>query len=556
MSSTSSGKSKNVISTIRDKISFKKSTTLIAFLTAAQSLLAQNFDLKYVVEKINNTTMRVTTKIVGEDDWLPVDFLDGTKGLYDLNRNIRSYTATQPDSKTWVIEFPVQNIDSLMFGLNFTGLISAWQPTEEMTTLAKIVKNGNEYGVSPINAVYGSNQWNPSNVESGWAVGEITAVSATNNALTCNTGNGVINLSVVGNSIRYPLEVKLYDDANVLLSTLTVNSLPLTTPAYVEWKKAAKIKTKDANGMTDERSLNLTIDWLPNLVTSAWSITGTFNFCEGGSTTLTANPTNVSNPIYEWYINGVKQNSLTTATVTINQPGTIFYKVKNTNSGSGTNCYNTTDQYTSPSVSVTKNPSNPNVASDLSASATAVCEGTSVQLTELIMNANGANYGNKVVTHILPNGTIQISQLSSFPQTISPVEIGPHQYVINEIVTNPNGCYVVNLKSDTVTIDVLDKPEVTISRGQNDTLTADVVGTGPFTYQWYKNNIAIPWAINKTYPARSTGTGSYTVEVTTPTTPPCTDLSAATNVVVTGILENISDKMNKKLLIKKNFRFS
>ena len=108
------------------------------------------------------------------------------------------------------------------------------------------------------------------------------------------------------------------------------------------------------------------------------------------------------------------------------------------------------------------------------------------------MNANGANYGNKVVTHILPNGTIQISQLSSFPQTISPVEIGRHKYVANETVTNSNGCYVVNLKSDTVTIDVLDKPEVTISRGQNDTLTADVVGTGPFTYQWYKNNIAIP----------------------------------------------------------------
>lgn len=312
--------------------------------------------------------------------------------------------------------------------------------------------------------------------------------------MSCTQGKVVISQTTKGNAFDYPATIQLLNGTTPVGTNYTATSNNFASPTLPEGTQVSGYKVTDANGriqIVTFASLQ-TVTGSPDLVTTAPAPTGTLNFCEGGSTTLTANPTNVSNPIYEWYINGVKQNSLTTATVTINQPGTIFYKVKNTNSGSGTNCYNTTDQYTSPSISVTKNPSNPNVASDLSASATAVCEGTSVQLTELITNANGANYGNKVVTHILPNGNTQMSQINSFPQTVVPVGIGKHKYVANETVTNANGCYTVNLKSDTVTIDVLDKPEVTISRGQNDTLTADVVGTGPFTYQWYKNNIAIP----------------------------------------------------------------
>lgn len=111
----------SIIGTLRDKMSLKKTGSLATFLIMMQTILAQNFDLKYIVKRINPTTMEVTVKIVGEDDGLPIDFLDGGLSVYNTDRSNRSYTATFVDAKTRKFTFPIQSTsDSALIGMNYT----------------------------------------------------------------------------------------------------------------------------------------------------------------------------------------------------------------------------------------------------------------------------------------------------------------------------------------------------------------------------------------------------------------------------------------------------
>ena len=55
--------------------------------------------------------------------------------------------------------------------------------------------------------------------------------------------------------------------------------------------------------------------------------------------------------------------------------------------------------------------------------------------------------------------------------------------------------------------------------GQTETLTVNPAGTGPFTYQWYRNGVAVPGATSASYSLTATAANNgatYTVAVTNP----------------------------------------
>ncbi len=64
-------------------------------------------------------------------------------------------------------------------------------------------------------------------------------------------------------------------------------------------------------------------------------------------------------------------------------------------------------------------------------------------------------------------------------------------------------------------VDVTPDGPLTLCTGTGQTLTANVTGgTGPFTYQWYRDGTAISGATSSSYTANDTGTHTYNCEVT------------------------------------------
>lgn len=226
---------------------------------------------------------------------------------------------------------------------------------------------------------------------------------------------------------------------------------------------------------------------------------GTAGYCSGGD--LTLNATNNPAYTYVWRLNGNIINGVTSSSYTINSPGT--YSVTATSGAcSGTQSV-VVSQIASPTAAIA--PANP----------APICTGSSV-----ILNAD---IGGAYTYQWYNNGTPINGATNS---TYTAVASG--NYSVR--VSAGNSCQAT---SSAVSVTVNPTPTATITAGGatsfcsgNSVVLTSSSGTG-YTYQWYRNTVAINDATQSTYTV-TTG-GDYTVVTTLGT---CSNTSAVRTVTV------------------------
>jgi hypothetical protein len=113
-------------------------------------------------------------------------------------------------------------------------------------------------------------------------------------------------------------------------------------------------------------------------------------------------------------------------------------------------------------------------------------------------------------------------------------------------VTNASGCSATSAATN---VTVNPRPVVTLSAspysslfpGLNTTLTASVSPAGTYTYNWFKNTVAVPGAVTSSLNIGLSNLGSYAVQVTN-----AGSCSNTSNVLV------IADSATSKLFIMPN----
>jgi len=248
----------------------------------------------------------------------------------------------------------------------------------------------------------------------------------------------------------------------------------------------------------------LTMNALPTVtVTPATTTT----FCQGGTVVLNASP--ATGLTYVWNNNGTPITPAATANAyTANASGSYTVTVTSTATG----CHNT-----STAAAVTVNPLP--AISVTAGGPVAFCQGGSV-----VLNANpatGLNYQWK------QNGTAITPAATTATYTAN----ASGSYTV--MATNPTtGC--ANTSAATVvTVNPLPTVNVTASNGlticQGGSTNLCATATGGSAFQWKLNTSNITGATTTCY--NVTGSGSYTVTVTNPTTG-CNITSNAQNVIV------------------------
>lgn len=253
---------------------------------------------------------------------------------------------------------------------------------------------------------------------------------------------------------------------------------PSVTTTYV-------LHLRNQYGCVDLDSSVVTVFPLPGPQIQA---SGPTSFCIGGSVTLTAVDT-TGNPVtYLW------NTTDTTASITVNTPGTYSVTITNAAGCSGIS-----------SIPVTINP-NPTIYAGAD---TGFCQSTTVSLCA----TGGVTYA-WTPAFGLSDTTIACPTAGPTSSTT---------YIVYG--TDANGC----ISSDTVSVNLFPAPSVpVISRN-----VAVLTSTPASSYQWYFNSSPISGATNQTY--TPTQNGSYYV-VTTDTNG-CTAFSSTYSMIDVSIRE-------------------
>jgi uncharacterized delta-60 repeat protein len=254
---------------------------------------------------------------------------------------------------------------------------------------------------------------------------------------------------------------------------------PTVTTTYV-------LHLRNQYGCVDLDSTVITVFPLPGPQIQA---SGPTSFCIGGSVILTAIDTTSGTVTYLW------NTTDTTASITVNTPGTYFVTMTNIAGCSGI----------SSSVSVVVNP-NPTINAGAD---TGFCQSTTVPLCA----TGGVTYA-WTPAFGLSDTTIACPTAGPTSSTT---------YIVYG--TDANGC----MSSDTVSLNLFPAPAVpVISRN-----VAVLTSTPASSYQWYFNSSPISGATNQTY--TPTQNGSYYV-VTTDTNG-CTAFSSTYSMIDVSIRE-------------------
>jgi len=226
----------------------------------------------------------------------------------------------------------------------------------------------------------------------------------------------------------------------------------------------------------------------------------------GSSITFTATATGSGTLSYQWYKNGSSISGATSSTYTISSVAladAANYTVVVTNSVSNV----TSDVAV---LSVASAVVAPTIATQPATQSVNV--GSSVTLSVIAT-------GTSPFTYQWYKGSSAVSGATSSSYTISSPAVGDSgSYYVT--VTNSSGTATSNTATLTVNVvapSITSQPSsVTANVGGSVTLSITATGTSPFTYQWYKNNLAISGATNATLtisPLASSDPGSYTVSV-------------------------------------------
>jgi len=113
------------------------------------------------------------------------------------------------------------------------------------------------------------------------------------------------------------------------------------------------------------------------------------------------------------------------------------------------------------------------------------------------------------------NGFVLVGQTSNVlvVANVTASRVGTYSLEVNSICRNVTNSMVLGMKTN---VSIAPIPDVTQCEGRSVTFTADAAGTGPFVFQWQKDDVAIPGATNGAYTIASVtlaDAGVYSVQV-------------------------------------------
>ncbi len=268
--------------------------------------------------------------------------------------------------------------------------------------------------------------------------------------------------------------------------------------------------------------------------------------CEGGVTTLTANPNHAyfTDFTYQWYLHGQPINGANNAT----------YVVENLTASANAYDYTveiTVNNGTQNGCSAMAEPVYVTIVNDPTAYITvnegvnAICEGGTVTFTVNVNDGVADTYNPYTYawySNVAGNGVV-LGTEASFTTS---ADDAANLYVYYVDVTSAYGCNVqasdtLRIVADpTVTIAVKLGEDTVVCDGGHTTLIATVEGgLGEASYQWYKNGFAIAGANGNEYVTEAlhvNETAAYTVSVSQ-TGIACTATSTQFNVAVYDAIE-------------------
>ena len=218
------------------------------------------------------------------------------------------------------------------------------------------------------------------------------------------------------------------------------------------------------------------------------NVTATENtICEGGEVTMTAhlNDWNADQIVYQWYKDGVLIPGATdlTYTTTLNEVAEYEFSFSATQLTSSCTATGST------TINVVADP----VIESITLDVYAICEGRQVTV-----NATSNAGADAVYTWYRNGDLIEGVTAASFTESPLAVDGDATEYVYSAYVTTPvSGCQSAIVAAEALIVNA--NPTVTISGDpivcdeveNNVTLTANVIGALPVTYQWYENDVVI-----------------------------------------------------------------
>jgi gliding motility-associated-like protein len=253
------------------------------------------------------------------------------------------------------------------------------------------------------------------------------------------------------------------------------------------------------------------------------SITVTPNpVCAGQPATFNAIVTNGgSNPVINWYVNGVLVASGTSTTYTTSSlnTGDQVYATVQSSGGCLSGPSNTLVITVSPQPTVT-----------VTASATNICQGATVTFT-----ATPNNAGPTPTYTWYVNGTPVASGPSNTYVTSS---LPPGNNTIYVRITSTTGCSGPGSVSPNVNVQVEPQPTVTVTASATTICPGQSVqfiasASAPVTYQWFLNGTAVPGATAPTWTSSTLNDGDV-VYVVVSTAGGCTAQSTPIAITVQG----------------------
>lgn len=224
------------------------------------------------------------------------------------------------------------------------------------------------------------------------------------------------------------------------------------------------------------------------------TVIGFNNFCEGDSTTLQTAPGATT---YIWYKNSIPIQNATSNNLIVKESGT--YKVKISNAFG---CESTSSDFV---INVTPLPTKPSIANS---GGTELCVPETVNLTSSV-TANIQWYKDNVAIPGATQASLSVNSTGN--------------YYVKASTTN-GSCFI---NSDVTSISVFPKPAKPVITKDTTSLTSSEAAF----YQWYKNNVIIPFASARTF--NVTETGSYKVEITDING--CSNISDTVILILTGL---------------------
>lgn len=352
------------------------------------------------------------------------------------------------------------------------------------------------------------------------AVVVVTALTPVNTAPVVGTPPAAQS-ATVGSSVSFtvsvsgtsPFTYQWLKNGIVILgatnSTLTINPVQLSDSGSY----AVTVSGPGGNVTSTGAALTVNPAVVPATAPQITSQPAGLTLSAGGALNLAVVASGTGPLSYQWYkngaaISGASASTLTFASAAISDSGSYHVVVTNS-AGSATSAPAVVVVAAAPATTTPPSIGTPPAAQ------TAIV-GSSVTFSVSVSGSAPFSY------QWLKNGAT-ISSATSSSLTLNPVQLsdaGTYSVTVSGpggTITSAGAVLVVNPPAATLPVITSQPASATLSFGSSFTLTVSASGTSPFTYQWYKNGVAISGASSSAFTvnnATTTDSGVYHVLVT------------------------------------------